>query len=156
MRYAILYLPLLLTGLILGACDQADVEVRELEWTASVAGTPAFPGVTGASTVRTEGEQTIAQISIQGATPGAAHPWHVHRGSCQTGGPIEGDMMAYPDLEIGAGGTANAIATIAHRLSAGVSYFVNVHLSQDDLATIVACGNLSGQGTSQPPGGDDY
>jgi hypothetical protein len=155
MRVSILLLlglPLLVSG-----CDQANTD-DALEWQATLTGQQGFEGVSGSSSATSQAGQTAVSVNISGATPGAAHPWHIHSGSCESGGPIVGGAAAYPDLQVGAGGTASANATLSVGLDPTAPYFVNVHLSANDLATIVACGNLlrPGSNSPAPPGNGDY
>jgi hypothetical protein len=136
-----------LTCVLLGAalvagCD-LTTEREEPRWVATLEGTPSFSGVSGTAEVSTSTTSTTARVSIAGAAAGAAHPWHVHLGTCATGGPIIGDPAAYPLLQPGADGRDTRIAVIGVVLTSDQSYFVNVHASQDDLATTVACGDLT-------------
>lgn len=85
---------------------------------------------------------TGVSLTIAGAASGARHPWHIHRGTCGSGGPIVGDASAYPVLMVRADGVASASADLDVALSEDGSYYVNVHRSPQDLGTIVACGPL--------------
>lgn len=85
---------------------------------------------------------TGANISINGAQSGAFHPWHIHTGTCATGGPILGNPSSYPVLQVGADGTASANATIGTALNEQAQYHVNVHRSPTEMGTVVACGDL--------------
>ncbi|MGH7476642.1 MAG: hypothetical protein ACRELD_10160 [Longimicrobiales bacterium] len=96
----------------------------------------------GAAAANTGWGQTGASITIAGADSGGQHPWHVHTGSCDSGGGIVGPATAYPVLSVGANGQASASATVALELTPGASYHVNVHRSPTDLGTIIACGDL--------------
>lgn len=99
-------------------------------------------GVRGSSRAQAVGVGTGATITINNATPGAVHPWHVHVGTCATGGGIFGDAGDYPALTVAADGNASANATIDVALNEQSSYHVNVHRSPTDLGTIIACGDL--------------
>ena len=87
--------------------------------------------------------QTTSTINVSGGTAGARHPWHVHSGTCGSGGPIVGDPNAYPILAIGENGQGTASAQVQVQLNEAQQYHVNVHASASDMATIVACGNLN-------------
>ncbi len=99
-------------------------------------------GIRGAAAVRTGYGQTGVSVTIAGAKSGEQHPWHVHRGTCGSGGPIVGPATAYPVLSVGANGEASASAKIDMQLGETESYYVNIHKSPSDLGTIVSCGEI--------------
>ena len=99
-------------------------------------------GIVGAVAARSAVATTGVSLSIAGATSGARHPWHIHRGTCGSGGAIVGDAGAYPVLQVGGNGQASASADLDVALSEDGQYYVNVHRSPQDLGTIVACGQL--------------
>jgi hypothetical protein len=70
------------------------------------------------------------------------HPWHIHTGTCATGGGILGDGAACPPLRPGSNGAASALAHIAVQLVPGDNYHVNVHRSPQALGEIIGCGDL--------------
>lgn len=86
--------------------------------------------------------QTAAAINLVGGEANATHPWHIHRGTCETGGAIVGDPAAYPPLRPTSAGAANATAHIRVQLVPGENYHVNVHRSPAALDQIIACGDL--------------
>lgn len=121
--------------------DMNDME-EEATWSANLQGQEGFEAISGEAMATVRDGQTEVQASVEGAPEGGTHPWHIHEGTCESGGGIVGDAGAYPALEIGEDGTAQASATINVELEEGQSYHVNVHASPDDLGTIVACGDL--------------
>lgn len=98
--------------------------------------------IRGAVEARSAVATTGVAVSIAGAESGARHPWHIHRGTCGSGGPIVGDANAYPVLSVGVNGTASASANLNVALSEDGRYYVNIHRSPQDLGTIVSCGAL--------------
>ena len=115
-------------------------------WQALVTPTTAESEVKGEVTIRaTEGGETYSAISIEGGESGSTYPWHVHSGDCGSGGGIVGDASAYEPITVDAGGEGKATATISVELDPDAEYYVNVHRSPDDLATIVACGEVESQ-----------
>jgi superoxide dismutase, Cu-Zn family len=98
--------------------------------------------ITGTSQALVADGRTRVSISISGASSGASHPWHVHAGSCGSGGPVVGPATAYPPLDVGSAGTATGNAELSLTLNEASDYHVNVHQSAADMGTIVACGNL--------------
>lgn len=101
------------------------------------------PSIRGTAEARVISGETTVTISLTGAPAGVAMPWHVHEGSCGSGGPIVGSAAAYQPITIGNDGRATGSARIGVRLDEAKSYHVNVHESTSNLATIIACGNLS-------------
>ncbi len=89
-------------------------------------------------------EHSRVTVHLTGLQAGT-YPWHVHSGTCDTGGPIVGPADAYPPLTVGTDGEAHVESQIGVETPASGDYHVNVHRSPTDLATIVACGNLSAQ-----------
>lgn len=131
---------LLLGTVLLVGCDDDDDDIRR--WEADLEGTPAFADVTGTALASTGESRTNVTVTIAGAPVGGEHPWHIHTGTCATGGPILGNPAAYPFLVPTAGGQDTRSATIDEVLLSVQSYHVNVHASPTDLDTIVACGDL--------------
>lgn len=93
---------------------------------------------TGAS-----GETSTAKVAIEGAGSGMVHPWHVHSGTCATGGGVVGPASVYSPLVAGADGKASGTAAIPGLLNPAQSYHVNIHMSPSDMGTIIACGDLT-------------
>src|SRR5262245_41498967 len=48
--------------------------------------------------------RTGVTVEIDGATPGAHHPWHVHQGKCGSNGPVVGKAADYPVIDVDADG----------------------------------------------------
>jgi hypothetical protein len=117
-------------------------------WSATLApaaGSPA-PEVSGTATVmgNADSTQTRVDVALSGATPGAGHPWHLHRGTCGNDEGIVGEASAYTPLTVGINGRATGSATLEIPMPRSGEFMVNIHASPDDLGTIVACGNLTG------------
>jgi superoxide dismutase, Cu-Zn family len=132
---------LALISIVGAAAGCATVGLAPLQWESTMAGQDAYPGRV-AATVATGITGTVVHVSLAGGTPGATHPWHIHRGTCGNDLGIVGATEAYPALRPGTDGRANASATVNVALIPGDSYFVNVHASPQNLGTIVACSNL--------------
>ncbi|MBR9990486.1 MAG: hypothetical protein KFH98_12065 [Gemmatimonadetes bacterium] len=126
--------------LLAGAC--ATVPMYEpRDWSATV---ESRSGSDVRATVRaaTASGQTAVGINLAGGQSGGTHPWHIHTGTCGSGGGIVGDAAAYPPLRPGSGGTASATALVGVQLIPGQSYHVNVHRSPQALGEILGCGDL--------------
>lgn len=137
---------LILGSILMIACNDNGVTADpiEREWQATLVGQGDFAHLGGSSTVVVVAGLVgfEASATIEGDTPGAVRPWHVHFNSCAEGGGIVGTNLDYPRLEVGGDGTAEASVVITQPLQVGAAYHVNVHLSNEDLATIIACGDL--------------
>jgi superoxide dismutase, Cu-Zn family len=130
------------------ASGTVDVDVESPtkqgeDWKGTLRGQDMYTNVGGETTALVYEGETQSTVNITGATPGATHPWHIHEGDCGSGGPIVGNPSAYPPLVVGNDGTASASARITVQLNEAKHYFVNVHASPTNLATIVACGSIS-------------
>jgi hypothetical protein len=130
------------------ATGNADVDVESPlktgeGWKANIAGRGSWTGASGTSTAKVEGNNTVVTLVLTGLPQGGPYPWHVHDGTCETGGPIVGDATAYPPLMVGADGRAEANARLLNlKLNEAKKYHINVHRSPTDQATIIACGEL--------------
>lgn len=122
------------------ACATSPV-FEPREWSGSVE-PRADSGVRANVRAATGPSQTAVSINLAGGQARGAHPWHVHSGTCSTGGGIVGDPTAYPVLRPGSNGSATAEARIGVQLIPGESYHVNVHRASDALGDIIGCGNL--------------
>lgn len=86
--------------------------------------------------------RTVVTVNVQNGRSGDVHPWHVHRGTCGSGGGIVGSAGDYPQLALDGEGKDREVATLGIQLSDDDDYHVNVHLSPQAMGTIVACGAL--------------
>jgi hypothetical protein len=128
----------LAAALLAGACARSEGIV---DFSAQLQPTTGNE-VRGTANAVTAIGETAVTIEIENATPGARHPWHVHRGECGTNGPVVGVGADYPVLEVDADGEVRAVATIGLQLDDDEPYFVNVHQSPQAMGTIVSCGAL--------------
>ncbi|MBW3535656.1 MAG: hypothetical protein KY453_10660 [Gemmatimonadetes bacterium] len=112
------------------------------EWRATLEGRGDFPNARASAHAVAAAGQTAIGINFAGGESGATHPWHVHSGTCGSGGGVVGSGQAYPPLRPGANGNAAATARIDVALQRGQNYHVNVHRSSSDMGTIISCGNL--------------
>ena len=118
-------------------------------WNGTVASPPELAGV---SAIRGSGwmgpdeknaERTRAEISVSNAVPGGKHPWHVHRGRCGADQGIFGPADAYKPMEVDNNGRSSSAAELPLPTPRTGEFFINVHASASNMATIVACGNLA-------------
>lgn len=130
---------LVATAVVLGCNDDDDYE-----WSADIQGLGEWEDLEGEAEAQwTEDDDEFdTAVEIRNDEPGAVRPWHVHFNDCATGGGIVGLDDDYPRLEVDEDGTATASVTVPQRLEPGAPYHVNIHLSDDELETIIACGDL--------------
>ncbi|HEX2094241.1 MAG TPA: hypothetical protein VHG28_17690 [Longimicrobiaceae bacterium] len=121
--------------------DLEPVTQRGEVWNARIADRGGS-GITGTSRVTVREDHTIATLSISGGRSGGVHPWHIHEGTCATGGPVVGPASAYPPLNVASNGQASAEAHLMLQLNEAQSYHINVHASPTEMGNIVACGAL--------------
>jgi hypothetical protein len=113
-------------------------------WRATLQAQSGFANYAGEAVARSNPAGTAVSIGFSRPTPAGespAHPWHIHSGTCGSGGPVVGDMNAYPPLRI-ADQRATASASVTVPLRSGQPYHVNVHRSAQEMNVIVACGEL--------------
>lgn len=84
------------------------------------------------------GAATSVTIALKGA-PDVAQPAHIHMGSCAKLDP----KPAYPLMSVTDGKSTTTVQVSMDKLAAG-TFAVNIHKSANDVATYVACGDISG------------
>jgi superoxide dismutase, Cu-Zn family len=144
---------------ILAACGSSiSTEPQQQEMQAQIQGKAGWTHLNGQATVSwiPGAQQFSTSIVFSGDEPGAVRPWHVHHNSCAVGGGIVGVDGDYPRLNIGAAGTGTAATTVPFALSLAADYHVNVHLSNEQMDVIIACGDLNGTGAAGQNAGPGY
>jgi hypothetical protein len=131
------------------ATGNADIDVesplkRGEDWKGTVTGRDMYSSATGTVRAHVEGGNTVTTIVLTGLPPRGRHPWHLHDGTCATGGPIFGDPNAYTPLNVGDDGRAEGTARLINlKLNEARKYHANVHASTSNLGTIIACGDVT-------------
>ena len=112
-------------------------------WTARLEGRDGRK-VRGTASARpsADGKGTDVTVSLEGDTPGATRPWHVHSGRCGQSGGVVGGGRAYTPMSIDAKGNGQASATVPVPLADTSHYYVNIHDAATAMGIIVACGDL--------------
>ncbi len=108
-----------------------------------LAGVSAIGGSAWMGPKEDDANRTQAHVSISNAVPGGQHPWHVHRGRCGSDQGIYGPADAYDPLEVDNNGRASSTADLQVASPKTGDFFVNIHASRQNMATIIACGNLA-------------
>ena len=141
-----------LVTLTLLACVQRPALVIETStgdlipleaWTATL--TSASAGLKGTATISpgVTHRETIASVSLTGATPGAVHGWSVQLGECGHDQGILAGLHAYPPVTVDAEGAGRATVTLPFTVPTSGQFSVSVRQSDSDVASAVACGNLT-------------
>jgi len=107
--------------------DEVTVELSEFEGS----------GQSGTATLTAEGEQTQVSITIDDPVS-ESQPAHIHEGSC--GADLNPEpAFGLPNV---ADGTSEATVDVALDTLTGGTYAINLHMSDEDLATYTSCGNI--------------
>ncbi|MCA2991002.1 CHRD domain-containing protein [Gemmatimonas sp.] len=114
------------------------------EWVATLQGRDGRK-VTGSASARlaADGKSTEVTVTIDGDTPGATRPWHIHTGSCRQSGGVFGGGRAYTPIAVDAKGQGRATATVPAVPADSATYYVNIHDAATAMNIIVACGDLT-------------
>lgn len=135
---------------------QGDIGGNELTGEAaeySLASTDEATDVNGTVTFRErQNGNTLVEINVDNTVAGMEHPAHIHEGETGSGGgiaislnPVDGDSgMSTTNVRAfdGADMEMNAGDPVSYSELLEYNGYVNVHLSPEDLATIVASGNI--------------
>lgn len=92
---------------------------------------------TGSATLTAAGQKTNVVIALNGTTPGAVEPAHVHAGTCAKLNP----KPAYPLNSVTGGSSTTTLNVPLSSLQTG-GFAINVHQSMTNISTYVACGNI--------------
>lgn len=138
-RYARLSAALLVCAVGIAACDDSPTDPGDpVDWAATLEGDV----IEGTASVTSNNISFNAEIAIENGEEDEVFSWQVAHGTCaQPGNPI-GAAAAYPDLEVGADGTAEAEADVASGLNDDAPYIVLVVDDSGDEPVIAACGEL--------------
>lgn len=136
-------------GLSLAACVQrpamviqtATGDVVPLEtWSATLSGAlhgtaTLAPGISY--------RETLATITISGATPRAVHGWYIQLGECGHQRGILAGLQPYTPLTTNEQGTATASVALPYTVPTAGEYSVSVLQSEMVNSSPVSCGNLT-------------
>jgi hypothetical protein len=111
-----------------GGDDEAGVTVD--------LGTQNESGQSGTATLTADGEKTTVTIELSNP-PGDAQPAHIHAGTCA-------ELNPQPEFPLANVVDGKSETTVDAPLSAleGEDYAINIHMSEADVETYVACGDI--------------
>lgn len=106
--------------------DDVTVELAEFDGS----------GQTGTATLTADGEQTRVVIAVDSPLSDS-QPAHIHEGTCDDLTP----EPAYGLPNVAAGSSDSTVDVSLDTLTDG-DYAINLHMSDDDLATYTSCGEI--------------
>ncbi len=92
-------------------------------------------GITGVAIVRGNRERSTVSVLLRGTPQGGVHPMHFHAGNCDSGGGV---VVPLSSID-GTTGISRSQVDVPYGVIVGNDHYLNVHLSSDDMGTIVAC-----------------
>ena len=109
--------------------------------------------------------ETLVSIALEGTTAGDAHPAHIHMGSVADApgaiivslGEVNGEtgtLVKNVTALNGEGGMSNSGEAIDYAAMVEIDGYINVHLSMEDLATLIAQGNVGANAGEEDGEGD--
>lgn len=129
----------------IGASVSLVSDVEQVYETAALQST-RFPvealddsGVSGSVLIADYGfENAVATILVTGVQEGGDHPAHFHAGNCGSGG----DIVIPLSNVTGPGGLSVSTMTAPYDTIMDSNHYLNIHLSENEMGTIVACGEV--------------
>ncbi len=130
-----LYL-LLVVALALGLSTAAFAAEGDMA-TVELTGKPGYEGITGTATLTDNGDDTTTvKIELEGSPEGGVHPAHFHDGTdCSQNEPVVHDLGPVENM------MSETVVEESFEDLVEENYYLNVHLSADEVATVVACGD---------------
>lgn len=104
-------------------------------------------GVSGTATLYEAGDRTIVELDLEDT--GENHPAHIHAGSCDDLQP----EPAYPLENVGSDGQSTSIVDASLDELIDGDFAVDLHLSPNELGTLIVCADIEGEPEVPPAGG---
>jgi hypothetical protein len=130
-------LAVMLGTVVLAGCGGDDDEAAD-EVTVDLAESMGS-GQTGTATLTADGEQTTVSIEIDGDPVSDSQPAHIHEGICDELNPEP--AFGLPNV---VDGTSETTVDAPLDSLTGGNYAINLHMSDEDLATYTSCGDIEG------------
>jgi hypothetical protein len=128
----------MLWALALAGCGGDDDEAGGDEVTVELSESMGS-GQTGTATLTAEGDQTRVSIEIDDDPVSDSQPAHIHEGTCEELNPEP--AFGLPNV---ADGTSETTVDTSLDSLTGGNYAINLHMSDEDLATYTSCGDIEG------------
>jgi hypothetical protein len=125
-------------ALLAGATAPAPVAAKGATLSIPLAAVPPSTESGTAVAMRTRGIVTVT-IGVTGERAISRQPAHIHHGTCGSSGPI---IISLKDVTHGKSVTQIPVATWMSATKSGPLY-INVHKSNMDFNTILACGAIA-------------
>jgi hypothetical protein len=94
-------------------------------------------GQSGSATLTPAGDGRTRVVVEVGSAPRHSQPAHIHPGTCADLDPLP----AYPLTPLSGGASQTTVAASIDDLRGG-AFAINVHLSEEEIRTSVACGDI--------------
>jgi hypothetical protein len=120
------------------AASSASVKLRE----------QGGSGQTGTAMFASDGRATTVVVELSNP-PALPQPSHIHMGTCESPNP----QPAFPLDHVVGGRAETTIGASLEELQGGESFYVNVHESEAEIETVVACGDIDATGATLDEGG---
>ncbi len=142
MRWALPILVILgaLAAFALPVAAQESVTIQLREQSGS--------GQSGTAVLTAVGNRTRVVLTLSNPPAGVVQPAHIHEGTCANLNP----QPRYPLQSLSAGRSETEIDVPLSQLLAG-QFAINVHKSQQEISTYVACGEIRAQVVPATGGG---
>ncbi len=96
-------------------------------------------GVSGTATLSAAGDRTIVELQLEDT--GENHPTHIHAGTCDDLEP----EFEFPLENVGTEGVSSTVVDRPLQALIDGEFAIDVHLSPNELGTLVACVDIDGQ-----------
>lgn len=94
-------------------------------------------GVSGKAELMEMNGKTTVKIMLEGTPKGGDHPAHFHLGDCDDNGKI---VIPLNNVDGDTGMSTTTVDATIKAITEDGDHYLNVHLSPDEIETIVACG----------------
>ncbi|HTM68802.1 MAG TPA: hypothetical protein VL426_05915 [Candidatus Binatia bacterium] len=94
-------------------------------------------GISGKALLVEQEDKTKVMLNLNGTTQGHTYPAHIHLGACPTPGEVK-----YSLASVAEGKSVTLVDASFDAIVSGLPLAINVHKSDTEISTYVACGDL--------------